>query len=1324
MSKRLFFLAVLGVVLISGMPFSWANAQRGSDEPSGCIPLDAIVLLDQSDSMGTQDPDADRIDAVGNLIDVLYENAAIRCPGVIHRLGVIGFGSEAEVIVGFDDELSLIQVEDITDNWEAKRDALKGEIRTASLGDTSLRDAADLANSMFETPFPASAVQRARTLIIISDGTPCTQLARDRYLANEIVQLPFTDASRGPCQNPGWITHYLLGDENDGATFDSYNTEATYRDAGFDFPNGFANYLDTSGLGVNTSVNVLLFNTAPEYINDSINLAWTNVTSAKQGQYFEPNYFFRENLGRLDRRLIAVTLDNIVSELIGVERNNITFNADADTCVGAFFLEPYASSTTIISTTRPSPEQRVSITDPNGDELPAQNQPFGISSVQYSAGRSVERFIVINPLPGRWQITDPTGDCENVVATFETITLNVNVLAPTAVVPNVQSPYFTTSNADYISIILTDSVGERFEENAAYPLNICGRINSNNPEANALISQPCVLEFAAAEEGVWRSTTPVPAPRQGTYTVQLTATVDSVINPGSDLQIFSTSASYQTAPPITLQLRVSAPTPGLIVPLNQIDPQTGSLTDAPFDVQAEFVDGNGNAVSLTQIFPTGAGDNVAATLYRNTDRLRQVTLSPSDTNNATLTGTFATENGLPDLAGDYRVEFALTPGAINAYNDDNYVFGTMMTSVEFSRQQLDGVRLILLAPQPTDTFMLNRIESGVALGEPVAVSAQLIDQSCLVARAQNPDAACSGLDAAEVFTTDATQLVSATLRNDDGQVGNPITLLPSTSNIGIFEGSFPSMGEAIGREGEYTVELNFGINQSTPEFVTNADNSPRYTYLSPATESVTFYRTEQRGVRPIIVSLAGNTPSDETDPTRFLVNTLTNEGEQRAEGIPVTAGFIDLSETLYTGNEVDTFFPVSAQMTAHLVSASGSEETTVLTRDENGRFSGLLRADADSVLSEGRYQVYISIPDFEDENATSRYVLVDNDSDRRMLETFQTFGVRLTVVNVGGVGITPDTEQPITFNLYNSIIDAFNVKITPVTFEMTITNTVDNALLLWQDIVIDASTEDAAETLEATAEATAAPSTVDMSVLLSDLVVVYAQPSNGGDRLAASNVRQEQLPDGRVVIRGEIVGIDDTDEYILLYGLNTDVVNTVRYRNYTDASDIAQRGTVRLTREIDGLFYDPAFWQVIKPILGILALLYLVWFLIINVGPLSMRGTLDIWYTPINLGAMPIPIGVNDPRVTDKVRLGRIKLLRSGVRGRNTKVRVSRTQARTVAPVIPLTPAPGGASPVNRSSTMKGKRAYRLVAPEGGTLIIEQGENRQNNQPLGARHSG
>ena len=162
MTKLLrFLLLTLVVTLLLTSRHSATHAQQDQSPPG----IDLIILLDQSGSMATTDPDDRRVYTTQYLIDYMaFDNKYVN-PDRSNRVVVINIGSpeKTDIMV----PLTFLK------NEEAVTEA-KNQVRARELGDTSFITALQLVRQVFPlaTDEEITSGQRQRLIVIISDGGP------------------------------------------------------------------------------------------------------------------------------------------------------------------------------------------------------------------------------------------------------------------------------------------------------------------------------------------------------------------------------------------------------------------------------------------------------------------------------------------------------------------------------------------------------------------------------------------------------------------------------------------------------------------------------------------------------------------------------------------------------------------------------------------------------------------------------------------------------------------------------------------------------------------------------------------------------------------------------------------------------------------------------------------------------------------------------------------------------------------------------------------------------------------------------------------------
>ncbi|GEM_PF-2242802 len=1311
------FACLLLIVTVPAVPTLAQDAPADDTAIAAtCTPIDLIVILDQSNSMGTTDPGGLRVDAVHSVIDILFSNAALNCRGTTHRVGVIGFGDSAQPLIDLD--AGSITILDPVSDWVSASDRLKSRVRTDALGNTSFHDALDLANRWFQSAPPPPRVMppdsppeppRQRVLLMVTDGAPCTAIAGTL----DIPELGNTE----PCQNPDWIAHYLLGSNPQLSRYNGTD----YRDAGFDFSDGLSAYLDASETLNSTSINVLLFTRRgqEQFVQPTTNAAWESITSAHDGSYFPPTAITGELSQNEFTRLVSI-LTGIISPRIGSERESVTMEQIGGECVGSFVLEPYSSSTTIIASTRPFENgeyEKVTLIQPDGTELPPTNDTRGGSQIRYGETRLVQSYTISDPLIGTWKIVDPTGVCA-VEVTIEKITVLVTppILEPIA--PVIAAPYYQEprdSNPNFITLTVRDSFNAVFNQIDGYPLTITGTIAVDARNPSAVVPDLAPMTFTFQGGGVWRSDDPAPVPVGGVYTVTLRGTTNSAITDGTPVEVFSQTMTYQTADPVSISLRVVSPSDNQAIPLNTLSDVT--KVDAPFDVAVQFIDAAGNPQPLDQVFFTDDDRRAAVEVGLTgtepvTSRApaRTISLAPSDSDPATLTGTFvkpAAANAA-DPEGAYALIFALT-GAMRArYNQENYVLAAVTPpTVPIVRRELSGVKVVPITPSSAPV-MLNNIVEGVPIELDIAVEVELRDET------DAPE------DATRVFVSDLNKLVYATLRNPDGVTVAIIPLQHSAGNPARFIGLFDRAsvtGTAVGTPGDYTIRLDF--TQEGADAAAFAQGGALDFAFIPATDNtVTFRRERVRGVEPMLILINGQPPGS-AEGTRHPLNDVTDGGAAVAQPITIVAALADRTGSTpyqYLADDIDLFMRSERECIQAIVTGpagSGIEESVWLTRGSDGRFTGELRIldDAAALDPAGTYTVALVLnPDVRP--TSDQYVITRDAEPPQLIERFRRRGVSLWLEQIGEqayIGTEAPSALP-PLPLYASPFDAFNRNVSSIPVMLRLVDTATNESLDWQTIakqVIPPATPPRPEaTAEATGEATAeaiasmgvlgsSPATEPMLPALHDLVRVGVGRASGGDIAYISDLRQEAR-DGGYVLLGTLTSINDTDAYRLVYGLDGAQLDTVSARNFRSYDPTAAASALAITRTIGSLLYDPAFYDVLRPILFALLVALVGWMIFVN-GVMRMSGEMLVTITKSG------KVEKQDTIVLDGLRF-RLKK-----RGRTTGAVVGRASgAQTAA-------GGGGALPriVSVPATDSARtRTYQVEVAEHLFVLKENSESR------------
>jgi len=917
-----------------------------------CTPADIFVVIDQSASMANSDPRAMRLDAVRNLIDRLYLNAALRCPGTTYRIGVIGFGDQVQTMI----ELTDIRVNDIAeDDWQGAASRLKSNLQRLDLNQTNHANAlvseeAGVESVLWHLGMAQSLEQgdeeRKRAVILVTDGMPCTPEA----------------LARNYCGSPNYVEQELYGPDPD----------STYPAAVFSTPSGLITALNSKlpPSPRHPSLYVLLFsnNAAPW---DFVDRAWATIAEQRDGRYIPP-----EAVDTNDK--ITAEIDRILSEVLETDYQPIS-------CDAPFYLEPYISTTTIVSSIRPNDAIRLSITGPSGQTISGSG--YSANEVDYNYGDSYERFVIRDPEPGRWTITVEGGTCSQIEATYETVEATAGFAGsiPTEVVVNLDPPYYVEGSNKVVEFDVRDSFGNPFIENPDYPLQICGKVEpvGNIPGMREKLDALGCMTFSQVRRGTWRADTPLPAPAQGVYKLTISASVQSVLPDAEEaLALFtlpaepaSTINQYQTALPEPVSLEMVKPSGGFL-PLN--DYREGESFILPIEVQVQVVTDDSSPQPIQRVFyQNGLAENaLEAVLYDDVGAVvESITLAPSVTNPNVLEGRLQADVSKQiDRPGMYSLQVRLTSDATRAYNADNYRFASdsALTS-QFERRKRDGINLIAISPAADAQLWLNTIENGQALNEPIEVQARL----------QTPEG--KPLALADIVS-DASQIVKATLIDPTGAVMDSTYLSPIEIQPTSLRGILRAGSLNIDMPGIYTVRLTMdAVDYRSVEYDTS-----RYVFLNTGANA-SFERRQRYGV---FLEAIRPAPEDSLELNRIEGNTQI--------GLPVDVAVRFVDPTIQIpvdpdepslGSRPQPYLDITPFVKsqyaeegfvdlvyATIHAANGVDETIALSYNSaDGIFTGQLRSDPRSIDPSGDYQiVFRANPDALDATAGAQYEMLFN----------------------------------------------------------------------------------------------------------------------------------------------------------------------------------------------------------------------------------------------------------------------------------------------------------------------------------------------------------
>ena len=930
-----------------------------------CQPLDIIFLIDQSDSMETTDPQHRRINAVNNIIRLLLEHAALRCVGVQHRIGVINFGSSIDPVEFDGQPLQAIQFTGDTVGLKERIDSAFINITrnisaSEPLGQTRPWLAIEAGVQILND---APAVnddgynQRRKVLMMLSDGDPCNPTG--------------STTESGGCGDPTWINHYFAPSAITRSYFPGNPSVH-----GFDTELGLNQAMQET-MPFNVRFDVLLFNSGsvrPQTID-----GWQQLTTQYGGTLVKPDDIANTSL-------ITARLSGLVNDLLFIEAQEVV-------CNSSFIVQPYTSSTLILSNVG---ENRGQIIIYDANDVLVQRIDgitFSQSRLNYVDLGSVERFLIINPAPGAWRIEGSESACANTELTFETIQPIAQwETTPSEVEIERSDPYFVESPDHYLEFKLLDSFSQPFQSIVGYPLSVS--VGISGPQGTEGILNGLKLTFEEQSinnrPGIWRSTTPLPAPMKGTYTLSIVGTAPQIDAP--NVELFRLNTSYATKPPITVTMDVVAPQEGATLPLNELI--SGQAVNLPFTISARFIDANGVPVSASRLFDRVENPLVATLTFPSPSTPSEdIYLLPSETDNTLLVGSFrqnATDATTPvDDEGEYQVKVSLNPDVLNTYNNENYTIdvATALEIVRFQRRRLTGVKLVALSPTAeSDDIPLNSIDNTTQTSQFIGVRMRvhLVDQDN------------NAIDPRELFTA-SDNAIFVQLRRG-AELITERTAMTLDGNEYVIH---IRQGEAD-PSGDYLAIFTIGDGVIAPSYDTD-----RFAFIDGnLTTEVLFNRYELKGV--LLKDASFNQLSDNSLP-------LNEVDPRKPIPVEVKARLEDLNGIAYT--DATTIFTNATDLNdlvvAQLYGPDNAllEEKTMTWDAEIGLFVATLRENIDGTIDKaGDYKVRFLL---KPATLNTEYQLVQS-------QTADTSFKRTEQVGLNLVWVSPIAGQVLPLN---SIID-------------------------------------------------------------------------------------------------------------------------------------------------------------------------------------------------------------------------------------------------------------------------------------------------------------
>jgi hypothetical protein len=490
--------------------FSWqlTAAEEGSvvEIPAvqACNPVDVIFIVDQSSSMsiGGNDPTEQRKHAVEAAIDQLADIALDLCPGIIHRVAVISFGTTAVI----DLTLSDIGPFDPNKPNEAynRRDVLKRSVRVADMGQTHAIAAFALAREILDDHGPATSreTDRRRAIIFLTDGVPCVNpggvcgpdFNYGAYAVEMRRQIDL-DFSFDPALLERERCINNLRDQRpnpfDPLPAEQLNSCLIEHPVG---PDAFWN---------SAYVWLILMRDADRPYPQSLLNIFSSMAQSRAGRVINVSN---------NRQEIPTTFRNILEQLTGVRAARLQ--------CGNFAVNPYLEKARLVFyKADPATKVRLSFRDVSGKEFVMEDGQGtnGGFELHPQEGHSVfganERYLLLNPYPGVWNLS--SDDCNNLDAFYEPISIAASSPRVANIIPQYDRlPYYNEGTPFYLEFQLRDEKTGQIVPQAEHPRFAV--------QVNAILNGPDPQQFNFTwlpQEQLFRSPEPIRAQHVGKYEV-------------------------------------------------------------------------------------------------------------------------------------------------------------------------------------------------------------------------------------------------------------------------------------------------------------------------------------------------------------------------------------------------------------------------------------------------------------------------------------------------------------------------------------------------------------------------------------------------------------------------------------------------------------------------------------------------------------------------------------------------------------------------------------------------------------------------------------
>jgi len=616
-----------------------------------CYSLDVVFLIDQSGSMtyasprgwqNASDPSGLRLKAVKWAIDWLGDNVLSSCPDAVHRIGVISWGTTAQV-----DFVEHISPQTITE-WQSERIRIKEQVKLSNLEftkpDIAFNEALKIFNQFDRDVL--GELPRKKVIIFLTDGVPYPTITRG-WTEQIDSDFPFDPT--------------LLQQENCLAQ------ALTKEDK-------------------NNCLGAFKVNNEIAYVNSVY--IWSILLNANQGLEYSEYISFLEDVQQISKghggRQVSIEhysqippiFLEILSTLAGTKAVAVDCNP--------FSVDPYLQQATLsifkinkdipVEISYKDGNDTYTITQEDVEDNTTWSQPLhlpGFVVKDYASiddpetTSSIERFVFLRPHAAEWKISAPTvSNCEGIQASFEPLDVDVRLVSPSVTIPQFDlEPYYDESSPIYIEYQLIDLVSQApIEEEPNYPLDVVATLIG--PDG---MKEDFHLKYNPGKK-TYQSEIPLKVNVVGGYMLESRATTSVK---GGVRVLFSGEENYfDIAPTLPFKIKILEPQPGQTFPLHEGLQNGFSLNPVVFRV--ELTDRSGVQLDPSLILVT-PDKSLQGIIYSGSNIQTNFNFSVDPNNSKEFIGQVT----LPK-EGSYRLSVSITDekSYIAQYRPDNKIVET------------------------------------------------------------------------------------------------------------------------------------------------------------------------------------------------------------------------------------------------------------------------------------------------------------------------------------------------------------------------------------------------------------------------------------------------------------------------------------------------------------------------------------------------------------------------------------------------------------------------------------------------------------------------